>query len=189
MKIKLLTILLTLSSLHSFAETIATARIAELTAHRIDRLVSLGKIDASFNTSTEKIEITTTDTAPAAFKALVTQTRPTQGEPLQLEILFDAAAKPLSYQVIAGGVVGSEPQWVGVNAVTLLEESLHEVLENADNAQFAPFYTNLTSVTLTREQLNENPVARAQVTSKDTAAKLNIYFKLDGSFIFSEIVP
>jgi hypothetical protein len=189
MKIILLTILMTLSSFNLFAETIATARIAELAAHRIDRLVSLGKIDASFNTNTEKIEITTTESAPVAFKALVSQTKPTQGEPLQLEILFDAAAKPLSYQVIAGGVAGADPQWTGVNAVSLFEESLHEVLENADNAQFAPFYTNLTSVTLTRELLNESPVARAQVISKETVSKLNIYFKLDGSFISSEIVP
>jgi hypothetical protein len=189
MKITMLTILMVFASIKSFADTMAMARVAELTAHRIERLISLGKIDASYSTRTENIEITAAGPAPVAFKALVSQTKPLQGAPLQIEILFDGAAKPLSFNVIPGGIAGSDPLWTDVNAVSLFEEALHEVLENAENIQFAPFYANLTSVKLTKEFSNNMVVARAQVSSSETAAKLNIYFKLDGTFVSSELVP
>ena len=53
------------------ASGIAKAKVAELTAHRIDRLVSLNKIDNLFLTKTAKFEITVVQNqAPAYFLEL-----------------------------------------------------------------------------------------------------------------------
>jgi hypothetical protein len=189
MKKQILTLLMVLAPLLTFAETVTPAKIAELTAHRIDRLVSLKKIDTSFNTRTESILISTEGLAPVAYKALVSQTKPAEGEPLQLEIYFDAAAKPLSFKVIPGGVTGIDPQWPDKDAVSLLEYSLHEILENAADEQVGPFYAGLTSVTLSEDTMHNMPAAKIQVTSSLTTKKLNIYLMPDGSFMSSEVVP
>lgn len=185
----ILTLLMVLAPLTSFSETVTPARIAELTAHRIDRLVTLKKIDVSFNTRTELIEVMPAGPAPIAYRALVSQTKSLLGEPLQVEIFFNAEAKAISFNIIPGGVVGKDPQWTDQDAVSLLEHSLHEVLENAMDAEISPFYTDLTAIRLTKTVLNGADVAKVEVSSSATPNKLNIYFKLDGTYISTEILP
>lgn len=188
MKRLILTALMALAPLAAFAQ-VTPAKVAELAAHRIDRLVTLGKIDAAFSTRVEKIEVMAAGPAPVAFKSVISQTQPAQGAPIQLEILFDAAGKPLSFKVVAGGVAGPDPKWTGKGPVSLFENSLHEVLENADDAEIAPFNTGLTSVTLVKGTFNGMEMSRAQVISSATTKKLNVYLMLDGSFMSSEIIP
>lgn len=180
--------LMALAPLSVFAQ-VTPAKVAELTAHRIDRLVTLGKIESTFNTRLERVQITTAGPAPIAYRSLVSQTQPAAGAPKQLEILFDATAKPLSFKVILGGVAGPDPKWTGANAVTLFENSLHKVLESAKDAQIGPFYTGLTTVTLIHGSVKGMEMARSQVTSSNTTKKLNIYLMLDGSFMSTEIIP
>lgn len=188
MKKLILITLMALAPFSAFAQ-VTPAKVAELTAHRIDRLVTLGKIDATFNTRLEKVEVTVAGPAPVAYRSLVSQTQPTTGTPIQLEILFDAAAKPLSFKLIPGGVAGPDPKWTGANAVSLFENSLHEVLENAKDIQIAPFYTGLTTVTLSQVSANGMNMAQSHITSADTTKKMNVYLMLDGSFMSTEIIP
>lgn len=170
--------------------TVSNAKVIELSAHRIDRLVSLSKIDASFLAKLAKMEVTVVQNqAPVAFKVMVSQTAPAQGKPMQVEISFDSAGKPLAFQVIAGGVAGPDAGWTGKDAGSLAENALHYVLENSNTAKVPLFDKSGTSLTLSKQTLNGQTVARGQVLSSATTEKLNIYLKLDGTFISAEVVP
>lgn len=192
------TILMTLATLfiaisaiaHPGGPGVSNAKAIELSAHRVDRLVALNKIDASFLKKLDKIEVTVVQNqAPIFYKTRVSQTKPAQGNPMQLEISLDEDGKPLAFQLVPNGVAGPDLAWPEKNAGELTENALHYVLENATDAKVALFDKAATNFTLTQGTLNGQAVARGQVTSSATTEKLNIYLKLDGTFISAEVVP
>ena len=175
---------------HPTGPGVSQAKIIELSAHRIDRLVTLGKIDASFLRNLEKIEVSVVQNqAPAYYKARISQTPPAQGQPMQLDIAFDDDGKPLTFQVIDGGTIGTNSDWVEKDAGSLAEYSLHYVLENTANPKIALFNDGASVFTLSKGTLNGQVVARGQLTSTLTTEKLNVYQKLDGTFISAEVIP
>lgn len=183
--------LITLMPMVALAQNVSSGKIAELTAHRLERLVTLKKVDASFSARLEKVEVSSvsgTAPAPAAYRSLVSQTQPAQGAPMQLELLFDAAGKPLAFKVLPGGVAGPDPQWPTADAQALFEATAHALDESKD-AKIEPFMTGFTSFVLTKGTLQGSPVARAQVLSSTTASKLNVYMMLDGMVMSTEILP
>jgi hypothetical protein len=191
-------ILLTLSSLlistaafaHGDGPGVSNAKAIELSAHRVDRLVALNKIDASFLKKMDTIEVIVVENqAPIFYKTRVSQTKPTQGNPIQLEISLDDDGKPLSYKLIPDGVAGPDLGWPDKTAGELTENALHYVLENAADAKIALFDKAATSFTLSKAVINKQSVAMGQITSSATTEKLNIYLNLDGTFISAEIVP
>lgn len=170
--------------------TISNAKAVELTAHRIDRLVALNKIDGSFLKKMEKIEVTVVQNqAPVFYKTKVSQTKPVQGNPMQVEISLDKDGKPLAFQLIPNGVAGPDVAWSGKVAGELIESTLHYVLEHNNEGKVSLFDTSATSVTLTKIIMNGQSVARGQVTSSTTTEKLNVYVQLDGTFISAEVAP
>ena len=172
------------------APGIVKAKAVELTAHRVDRLVSLNKIDSSFLTKAAKMEVSVVQNqAPAYYKVRVTQTQPSSGEAMQMDVVYDGNGKPLSYTVLPGGNAGPDEGWTGVDAITLMENGLHYVLENGEkDANVRPFYTALTTITLSKGQLNGKPVARTQMKSSESALTLNVYVNLDGTFVSAEFI-
>jgi hypothetical protein len=171
------------------ADATGKAKAAELAAHRIDRLVSLNKIDASFNTKISKIEVSLiTNAAPAYYRVLVSQTTPAQGTPLQVELLEDELGKALSFKVIPG-VTGPDPQWPEKDAVSLIENSLHYVLDNSAKADVAPYFKDMTSVTISRNTYKGQTVAVGTITSSSTAQKMYVYLKLDGTLVAAQTAP
>ncbi len=82
---------LTTLSIGAQAQTpgpISLAQAAELSAHRVDRLVVIGKIDANFSKRLASIEISRVMNAPpTAFRALVSQTSPTTDPHFKLKLL------------------------------------------------------------------------------------------------------
>ena len=184
------TILLTASAYaHSDGPGVTNAKAIELSAHRIDRLVTLGKIDASFLKNLEKMEVSVVQNqAPVYYKVRVSQTKPAQGAAMQLDISYDEDGKPLAFQVIAGGVAGPDAGWTDKDAGSLAENALHYILENNTDAKIALFDKGTSSFTLTKGTLNGETVARGQALSTLTTDKLNIYVKLDGTFISAEVV-
>lgn len=166
----------------------SNGKAAELAAHRIDRLVSLGKIDATFMKKMETIEVNTvSNQAPVNYIVRVSQTKPPQGAPLQVDISMDKDGKPLGFKLITGGVAGPDEGWTDKDAVSLSENVLHYLLENSSDAKIAPFDQGLASLVLTKGNLNGSEVAQGQVTSALTKSKLNVYLKLDGTFISAEV--
>ncbi len=184
------TVLLTFSVLAlPTGPSVTNAKVTELSAHRIDRLVALGKIDASFLKNLEKMEVTVVQNqAPVYFIARVSQTQPAQGAPLQLNISYDQDGKPLSFQIIAGGITGPDAGWTDKDAGSLAENALHYILENNSDAKVALFDKGISSFTLTKGTLNGETIARGQALSTLTTDKLNIYVKLDGTLISAEVI-
>lgn len=184
-------LLITASALaNANGPTITNAKAVELSAHRIDRLVALAKIDGSFLKNLAKIEVVVVpDQAPVYYKVRVSQTQPTQGAPMQVDISFDNDGKPLAFQIVAGGVAGPDMGWTDKDADSLTENSLHYILENNTDAKVALFDKGLSSFVLTKGTLNGETVSRGQATSTLTTEKLNIYLKLDGTFISAEVIP
>ncbi|MBC7467276.1 MAG: hypothetical protein H7256_14895 [Bdellovibrio sp.] len=175
---------------HPAGPGVTNAKAVELSAHRIDRLVALGKIDASFLKNLAKIEVSITpDQAPVFYKVKVSQTQPLQGMPMQVDISFDDDGKPLAFQIIAGGVAGPDPGWIDKNADTLAENCLHYILENNADAKIALFDKGLSTFSLSKGILNGETVSRGQAISMLTTERLNIYLKLDGTFISAEVIP
>lgn len=161
--------------------TISTAKIAELSAHRADRLVALGKIDAAFVQKIEHIEVTKLTSGAAAYKSIVTQTQPQTGSPLQLELQFDHDGKPLSFKVLAGGTAGADMGWSPKSAGELVENGMHYVIDNSANATVAPYFNDFTNLVLVKGTLGGKDVALLQVTASSQAKPLNIYVNLDGT--------
>ncbi len=189
---KLLTALIStlLISVSAMAhQTASNAKAAELSAHRIDRLVALGKIDASFMKNVTTIQVAVIQNQPPVFfKVRVSQAQPAQGAPLQVDISFDDEGKPLAFQTVAGGVAGPDQNWPDKDPVSLSENCMHYILENNADAQVGLFDKGLASFVLTKGTLNGQAVAQGQVTSSLTSDKLNVYLKLDGTLISAEVV-
>ncbi len=170
--------------------TISTAKIAELSAHRADRLIALGKIDGSFVTRTETIEVTTVaGPAPVAYKSIVSQTQPQSGQPIQLELQFDHDGKPLSYKVLSGGIAGPDMQWSPKNAGELIENGMHPILDNSADATIAPYFKDFSNLVLVKGTLAGKEVALVQITASSQAKKLNVYVNLDGSINSIAVEP
>lgn len=174
----------------ALAQNVSGAKVAELTVHRIDRLVQTKKIDSTFASRLSRIDISQAGPAPAAYRSVVSQTQPAQGGPLQVELIFDKDGKPLSFKALVGGVAGPDPKFNGgASAVTLLENALHEVFEYGTDPQTQPFDAGFASVTLSKGTLQGGEVARAQILSSSTTQKLSVYLMLDGMFMSKEITP
>ncbi len=169
---------------------ITTGKVAELTTHRIERLVTLKKIDASFMQRLDKVEVSAVANAtPVAYKALISQTAPAVGAPLQMEMTFDAKGKFIAFKLIDGGVAGVDPLWTGADSLTLLESAMHFVLENTANKQVEPYFLAMTQSSLSKTTVGGKTVAVVKVKTSSQAQTLNIYIGLDAKFISYEILP
>ncbi|MGZ3744842.1 MAG: DUF6488 family protein [Pseudobdellovibrionaceae bacterium] len=194
MKKLMIVISLLMTSLSAVAHLdgpgVSNAKALELAAHRVERLAILGKIDASFLKKLDKMEVAVVpNQAPVYYKVRISQTQPTQGAALQLDLTFNEDGKALEYQVLPGGSAGPDLGWSDMDAASLLEGTLHYILDNKTDAKISSFDKGIASIVLSKETLNGESVARAQASSILTSEKLNIYLKLNGAFISAEIVP
>lgn len=193
MKTTLLLTAILFGSQFAFAHNdpaISTAKIAELSAHRADRLIALGKIDGAFVTRTETIEVTAVaGPAPVAYKSIVSQTQPQSGQPIQLELQFDHDGKPLSFKVLSGGTAGADMMWSPKNAGELIENGMHYILDNSTNSTVAPYFKDFTHLVLVKGTLTGKDVALVQVTASSQAKRLNIYVNLDGTLNSVAVEP
>lgn len=184
MKTALLLTTILMGSTLAFAHsdpTITTAKIAELSAHRADRLVALGKIDAAFVQKIEKIEVTKLSGGAAAYKSIVSQTQPQTGSPLQLELQFDHDGKPLSFKVLAGGTSGPDLGWSPKSAGELVENGMHYVLDNSADGTISPYFNDFTNLVLMKDTLGGKDVALLQVIASSQSVPLNVFVDLDGT--------
>jgi hypothetical protein len=189
MKNFIMATLMAIVPMSAFAQNVTPGKIAELTAHRIERLVQINKISPAFDTMLEKVEVSVvTGQAPVAFKSVTSQSQPATGSAIQLELLFDATGKPLSFKEVAG-VAGADPKWPTANAQALYESATHFLDDNKADPKISPFYAGTTTLVLAKGKLQGMDVCRVQISATTTASKLNVYLMLDGMVMSSEIVP
>lgn len=136
-------VILASSTPPAYAAQVTIAKAAELGCHRIERLVTLQKIDAAFLDKFYAFRIeklTQSKPSDPAFRFRSYQAMASDGSSRQVEILMDAKGKGTSHQVIEGSE-GNAPVWPKTDPVTLMEYALHYVLENGPSkAEVAPFY-------------------------------------------------
>lgn len=193
MKTLILTALSTMVvSVSAQAEDVPSGKAAELACHRIERLVTLKKIDASFLTKLYAIQLVRLNAASPTdpvFKAIGIQLPGADGTFKKVEMMMDGAGKSLA-QTIIPGTEGPELSWPGKDPVSLIENALHYVLENGTRkANVKPFLTGLTEIVLSQENGSDGKIlAKTVVKSSETANRLEIILKDDGTFVSAEVL-
>lgn len=171
--------------------SIAAARAAELSSHRIERLVNLKKIDAAFISKLQTIELqklSKNEVSDPTFLATVSQYAGTDGTKNQVELFLDDQGKTLRFNVKSGATAANAPVWTEKDPSSLVENGLHFVIDNGEtNATLKPFYTGFLSLTLSKGTKGGSDVAVVRMTSKETQSVLYVYLKLDGTFLSHEI--
>jgi hypothetical protein len=176
---------LTTSSLFA-ADTAATAlgKVAELACHRLERLVTLEKIDGSFLSklnSLQVIKLQPTKPTDPSFKVVASQYAGADGSANQVDMMLDATGKAIAQTVRTGAAAQNAPVWSGVDAATLVENSLHYILE-ANNPEAKPFLSGLTSLKLKQVKNEQAEIrARVEMLSVDSAKTFEVTLREDGT--------
>ncbi len=178
---------------NAFAESVTLSKAAELACHRIERLVTLKKIDESFlNNFGTMAVVAQKQTQPTdpAFKVTASLYPGADGKSAELELLMDDQGKTLNFNVIAGPASMNAPKWLDKDAVTLTENSLHYVLEGwqTSNPAVKPFFTDLKSLRLSQvADASGQLVSRVEFLSNSVPTTLEVLLKMDGNFISAQI--
>jgi hypothetical protein len=175
----------TLASTVSYA-SVGNAKIVELGVHRLERLVDLGKADASFLKKLRLLELVVlTQTKPTdpTFKVIASQFSGADGTTKQVEMMMDANGKGVAQVVKDGTESNTTPSW-GINdATTLIEQSLHYVNDHAsEHVKLKPFQVGLKTLTLMQVSNEQGvKVARIEMISTQSAQKLEVTLNENGS--------
>ncbi len=192
-KIYLILVMLIAGASTAWAEAVTISKAAELACHRIERLVTLKKIDESYLTNFGTMAVTAqkqNQPTDPAFKVMVSLYPGADSKSAQLEILMDNQGKTLSFNVVQGPASINAPKWQDKDAVTLVENSLHYVLEGWQilNPAVKPFYTDLKSLRLSQvTDASGQLVSKVEFLSNSVATTLEVYLKMDGNFISAQI--
>lgn len=178
-------IVLTMNVL-SATETAAVTpgKVAELGCHRLERLVTLGKINETFLTKLQSLQIIKLEPAKPtdpSFKVVASQYAGLDGTANSVEMMMDANGKAIAQTLKAGADAQNSPVWSDKDAATLVENSLHYIAE-ANNPEAVPFFTGLTSLKLKQvKNAQGEKIARVEMLSKDSAKTFEINLKEDGT--------
>lgn len=192
-KIGLILLLATSAASTAFAEAISLSKAAELSCHRIERLVTLKKIDESFMNNLGTVSVTAQKQAQPtdpAFKVMISLYPGADGKSAQLQLLMDDQGKTLSFNVIAGPVSANPPKWQDKDSVTLAENSLHYVLDGwqTSNPNVKPFFTDMKSLRLSQiVDASGQTLSKTEFLSNLVTTTLEVYLKLDGTFVSAQI--
>ena len=172
------------------AASISLAKAAELGVHRVERLVTLKKIEEPFVGKFQSVEIealSASKPTDPAFKVTVAQYAGPDGKQSRVEILLDGAGKALSHTVIAGTEATSAPRWPEKDPVTITEAAMHVVLEGKNDAKLKPYFDGFKSLELSQDRdASGQTIARAKMKAKNVAKVLEVTLKTDGTVISSQ---
>jgi len=187
------TFLITLMTLFlnvAMAEDINMARAAELACHRIERLVTLRKIDESYlnNFSHLKIELLTQENPESPrFKVTGEQYNATAESAKSIILNLNNEGKTLGH-ILSDGASEVGPVWGTKDPVTLMENSLHFVIENgSSNNEVSHFLVDLSSVSLLQDQTTGQKLVKAKMTNSFDNKILLVWLNIEGEFIRYEI--
>lgn len=179
------------SSLFAADLTVTPGKAVELSCHRLERLVTLGKVDGSFLTKLSSLQLTrlqpTKPTDPS-FKVIASQVAGADGSSQQVEMMLDATGKGIAQNVKAGTEAQNAPVWSDKDAASLVENSLHYILEsnNADAKAFVTGFSSLKLIQIKNDQ--GQTMARVEMKSNDSAKKFEVTLKEDGTVDSANLV-
>ena len=174
------------------AASVPTSKAAELAIHRIERLVTLHKIDENFINrfyGVSAVKLPQAQPTDPAFKASGFQVPGADGKSIEVEILMDATGKALSNTVKDGSESVNAPSWPSKDPVALSEDSMHYVLDNGTTKpELQPFYTAFANLVLNQvTDASGQIMSRATIRSTATDMILEVFLKLDGSFVSANV--
>lgn len=174
------------------AENVSPAKAAELGLHRIERLVTLHKIDESYVNFFYSIgvqKLSPAQPADPAFKVSGLQAPSLDGKNNEVDIMMDATGKALSNSVKEGFSPANPPRWAEKDALSLGENSFHYVIDNAPTKpELKPFNLSFSNMVLTQMQNAQGQtVSRATFRSTESAQVLDVILNLDGSFASANV--
>ena len=197
MKIQLLSVSLMIilaSSLAQADDAVTNAKAAELALHRLERLVILKKVEASFQSKLQDIAVAPlTHPTPddPSFKVTLGQFPGADGTQKKLEIILNESGRALSFNPIAGTEATNAPAWTTTDATSLSEDSLHFILDNvAQKQDLLPFFNSMTSAMLMQaKDAAGADVALLMIEAGPKDPMLHVMVKLDGTFDSYQIMP
>ena len=171
------------------AGAIAISKATELAVHRIERLVTLKKIDAAFQTALVGLRAESSNENGATYKTYGYVSPGADGKSLTISLWMDNQGKTLAYNVTQAQVPTNPFVWPVKDSATLMEAGLHFVLEGwIQNPEVKVFYLGLKSISMLPVQDSQgNLIAQFKVTSDDDARTLTINLKADGTFVSHDI--
>ena len=181
-------ICLAFSSSQAFAHSASLGGAAELALHRMEKLVAQGKIDPSFESKFDRLNITALSHATAddpAFRTHLSQVPGADGSVKSLDIDQNEEGRALRHTVYSGTESTSPPVWPDNSPLTLSEFAMHCV-EGEDNPAcignptLVPFNTGFTSLAISQELQDGVPIAVIDIVSKDSPQTLRIRFTMAG---------
>lgn len=170
-------------------ETVAITKAVELGVHRIERLVTLRKIDPMFINSLYAMKAERTNDPAMPFKVYGFAQPDANNQASTISMSSDPTGKVLSHNLSAIFQPANPAQWPEADSATLMEDALHFVLEGwVRNPEVKPYYLGLKEITLTpRQDQNGKMIAEFSVSSEGETKVLWIKLKTDGTFISYEI--
>jgi hypothetical protein len=164
-----------------------TVTAAELAMHRLEKLVSLKKVEVDFQTKIKGLVLTNYNpgnTTSPSFKAVAYQYPAADGKAKTLEILQDSTAKALSFNVVTAGPATGYPTWPGKDPVSLIETALHFIEDHADEVvALVPYRDGLRSFSIApAKDGNGKDVALIAITIDASVKILKVLVNLDGKF-------
>jgi hypothetical protein len=177
--------------------TTAISKATELGVHRIDRLAHLpnpanpghNKLEAMFVDNLYAMKAERSSEGGATFKIHGYVSPDANNQTSSVTMLSDQTGKILSHSAIQTFMPVNAELWPEKDALTLMEDALHFVLEGwIKTPDVKQFYSGLNMITLSRAQDSGGKlIALATVTSVDDARTLYIRLKTDGTFLSHEI--
>ena len=189
----LIAILAVANSAGAQAETMSQSKAIELSLHRIERLVALKRIDATFLTQLKGLNVKTlahqTPEQPS-YQVQALQVEGADHTQKTLQIIFDQDGHYLSHTVIAGTESASVPQWGDKDSVGMMETAMHWILDNPEHrADVSEFDKKATQVSLTPATSAAGvKLGYVDVVIAANQPTLRVRVKLDATLDGSEII-
>lgn len=164
------------------------AKATELGVHRIERLVTLNRIDPTFVSNLQVMKAERVNQGGAIYKITALVEPDANGQTSTLEMMSDKTGKVLSHTAGTVYPPANPIVWPIKDAATLFEDALHFVLEGwVQYPEVKNFYLGLMTITLQAINENGQMIAYFTVTSDDDSRTLHIKLKTDGTVISHEI--
>ncbi len=181
----------------SAAENVSNAKAAELSLHRIDRLVAQNKIDEDYLLKLRALRLSVIPEEPKdnplSIKfQIMAETYPAKdGTKKRLEIWMNAKGKVLDHKPLPGGEPDGAPTWPDKDPITLSENAMHRILDNVSVVpSLVPFFNSLVEFTISPSADETGSLlAEVDVISSESQDILRIFLTPDGEFKKEQYLP
>lgn len=156
---------------------VTPAKAAELTLHKLERLIILKKVNGFFQTAFKQLDVSvlsvTTPSDPTAPIFALT-VKPESGD-LTLNLWSDADGRTLKFES-TGTIPPNQPTvWPKKDPVAMAESSMHYLMdEGARNEDLVPFLNGLRLFVVAKSDAGANVIVGSALTAKVLTIHLDL---------------